>query len=126
MLCRRPSTITLTKSLIVLISYIPALHSRPTNRFSTAFEYHDIDGFAAEDIASSQAFWWKLAISVSLVLIGGVFSGIRIMKLANSGLTLALLSQDEITVHFFKCGCPDYSSYKFCMRVVIRTSKCTH
>src|SRR5205809_240458 len=85
MLYLRPSTIALAKSLIVLISYIPALHSRPTNRFSDGFEYHFIDGFVAED-PSSRAFWWKLVISVILVLIGGVLSGIlEILKLSNSG-----------------------------------------
>ena len=69
---RRPSTFAVTKSLIVLISYLPALHSRPTNGF-TSFDRDD-DGFPAEDPGSPE-FWWKLGISVALVLLGGVFSG---------------------------------------------------
>jgi hypothetical protein len=72
MMLRRPSTFAVAKSLIVLISYLPALHSRPTNGFQSFT--HDDDGFPAED-PSSPAFWWKLGISVALVLIGGVFSG---------------------------------------------------
>ena len=69
---QRPSTFAVTKSLIVLISYLPALHSRPTNGFHSL--KRDDDGFPAED-PGSPAFWWKLGISVALVLIGGVFSG---------------------------------------------------
>jgi hypothetical protein len=71
MLQLRPSTIALTKALILLISYIPALHSRPTNDL---FSMKSADGFPEED-PSSPAFWWKLGISVVLVLVGGVFSG---------------------------------------------------
>ena len=77
----RPASLTLTRSLLLLISYIPALHSRPTG----------FNLFGHEDIPEepwSGAFWWKVGISLVLVLLGGVFAG----------LTLALLSQDEITV----------------------------
>ena len=71
MLQPRPSTIALTKALILLISYIPTFHSRPTNDF---LSLKNIDGFPEED-PSSPVFWWKLGISVVLVLVGGVFSG---------------------------------------------------
>ena len=70
---QRPSTFAVTKSLIVLISYLPVLHSRPTNGFQGFKRYVD-DGFLALD-PDSPEFWWNLGISVALVLVGGVFSG---------------------------------------------------
>lgn len=68
----RTSTYAIAKSLIILISYIPALHSRPTRGIQLAMD--DDGGFPSED-PSSPVFWWKLGISVVLVLLGGVFSG---------------------------------------------------
>jgi hypothetical protein len=65
------------RALLLLVSYIPALHSRPTtgNSFLHAFDDDDDDGgFPAEPI-DSPAFWWKLGVSVILVLLGGVFAG---------------------------------------------------
>jgi hypothetical protein len=56
-----------------LTSYVPALHSRPTSDLQFFKKHHD--GFPEED-PGSPAFWWKLGISVALVLLGGVFSGI--------------------------------------------------
>lgn len=69
---RRPSTFAVTKSLIVLISYLPALHSRPTNGFTS---FIHVDDSVFEEDPNSPEFWWKLGISVALVLLGGVFSG---------------------------------------------------
>lgn len=75
MMLRRTSTFAVTKLLIVLISYLPALHSRPTNGFHSFTHYDDDDGgFPAED-PTSPVFWWKLGISLILVLLGGVFAG---------------------------------------------------
>jgi metal transporter CNNM len=65
----RPTTLTLTKSLLLVISYIPALHSRPTKFYPLKH-----DDFPEEDPASG-AFWWKLGVSLILVLLGGVFAG---------------------------------------------------
>jgi hypothetical protein len=64
------------QSLLFLVSYIPALHSRPTsgNSLLLAFDDDDDGGFPAEPI-DSPAFWWKLGVSVILVLLGGVFAG---------------------------------------------------
>jgi hypothetical protein len=73
----RPSTIALARSLLLLVSYIPALHSRPTigNSLLHAFDDDGDDGgFPAEPIDSPE-FWWKLGVSVVLVLLGGVFAG---------------------------------------------------
>jgi hypothetical protein len=63
------SVLSLTKSAFVLLSYLPALHSLPTRLIK-----RDDDRFPSED-PSSPAFWWKLGVSVLLVLLGGVFSG---------------------------------------------------
>jgi len=114
----RSSTIALTKALLLLISYIPALHSRPTNDF---LSLKSTDGFPEED-PSSPVFWSKLGISVILVLVGGVFSGRTLFhKCAYLGLTLALLSQDEITVGYC-CGHWLTSSYKSSALVVSQMS----
>lgn len=72
MLQQRQSTISIAKVLLLLISQIPALHSRPTTGIELLKEH---DGFPEEDPASP-AFWWKLGISLILVLLGGVFAGI--------------------------------------------------
>jgi hypothetical protein len=96
MLQQRTSTKSIAKILLILISHIPALQSRPTKGLEALDHHHD--GFPEEDPASP-AFWWKLGIGLILVLLGGVFAGITtFIVFANSGLTLALLSQDEITV----------------------------
>jgi hypothetical protein len=76
---RRPSTAAVTRALLLLVSYLPALHSRPTFGNSPLLHVFDNDddddgGFPAED-PSSPAFWWKLGISVILVLLGGLFAG---------------------------------------------------
>jgi len=92
---RRPSTFALTKSLLLLISHIPSLHSRPLGGGIELFKRDD--GFPEEDPATA-AFWWKFGVGLVLVLLGGVFAGMALVDEANSGLTLALLSQDEITV----------------------------
>ena len=92
---RRPSTFALTKSLLLLISHIPSLHSRPLGGSIELFKRDD--GFPEEDPATA-AFWWKFGVGLVLVLLGGVFAGISLCGDANLGLTLALLSQDEITV----------------------------
>ena len=99
---QRPSTFAITKSLLLLISYIPSLHSRPVTGIGGIDLFKkDVDGFPEED-PSSAAFWWKLGISLVLVLLGGVFAGKFAMKdvVLIAGLTLALLSQDEITVTY--------------------------
>jgi hypothetical protein len=72
----RPSTMAVARSLLLLVSYLPALHSRPTtdNSFLHAFDDDDDGGFPAEPIDSPE-FWWKLGVSVILVLLGGVFAG---------------------------------------------------
>ena len=72
----RPSTVAVARSLLLLVSYIPALHSRPTggNLLLHASDDDDDGGFPAEPIDSPE-FWWKLGISVILVLLGGVFAG---------------------------------------------------
>jgi hypothetical protein len=95
MLQQRTSTKSIAKILLILISHIPALQSRPTKGLESLGHH---DGFPEED-PGSPAFWWKLGISLVLVLLGGVFAGIPLLVVfAHSGLTLALLSQDEITV----------------------------
>jgi len=66
------STYSLAKSLILLISYLPAFHSRPT---SEPFLHRSTDDFPQEPVGSG-AFWWKLGVSLVLVLLGGVFAGI--------------------------------------------------
>lgn len=94
-------TFSVAKILVVLISYLPALQSRPTDGIGLLVTItDDDDGFPAEDPAGA-AFWWKLGISIILVLLGGVFAGINplLLDCADLGLTLALLSQDEITVN---------------------------
>ena len=77
----------------MLISHLPRMHSRPIK---------GLDLWKHEDFPESPgsgAFWWKLGISLILVLLGGVFAGPpSIMIVLILGLTLALLSQDEITV----------------------------
>ena len=73
---QRSLTFSLAKLLIVLISYIPALQSRPTDGIGVLVTTADDDGFPVED-PGSPAFWWKLGISVALVLLGGVFSGMN-------------------------------------------------
>jgi len=71
----RPSTAAVTRALLLLVSCLPALHSRPTHGNSLqAVDRDDDGGFPAEPI-DSPAFWWKLAVSVVLVLLGGVFAG---------------------------------------------------
>lgn len=81
---QRPSTFAITKSLLLLISYIPSLHSRPLSGSGIElFKKGDGDGFPEED-PSSAAFWWKLGVSLTLVLLGGVFAGIFLR--GNSGL----------------------------------------
>lgn len=69
------STLSLAKSLIILISYIPAFHSRPTT--GSRFDVFDVEDKFPEESPGSPAFWWKLGISLILVLLGGVFAGIR-------------------------------------------------
>jgi metal transporter CNNM len=71
---QRPSTFAITKSLLLLISYIPSLHSRPVGAPRGLELFKKDDGFPEED-PSSGAFWWKLGISLVLVLLGGVFAG---------------------------------------------------
>jgi hypothetical protein len=66
---QRPSQLSLTKSILVLISYIPLFHSLPVQ-----LAKRDVDGFPEEDPASA-AFWWKLGVSLILVILGGVFAG---------------------------------------------------
>jgi hypothetical protein len=67
-------SLSLAKTLFILISYIPALQSRPTRG---AIRLLDDDGGFPEEDPSSPAFWWKLGISLVLVLLGGVFAGIH-------------------------------------------------
>ena len=70
----RPSTAAVTRALLLLSSCLPALHSRPTHGNSIWSLDGNDGGFPAEPI-DSPAFWWKLAASVVLVLLGGVFAG---------------------------------------------------
>jgi hypothetical protein len=96
---QRPSTFAITKALLLLVSHLPSLHSRPVGGIELFKK--DGDGFPEED-PSSAAFWWKLGISLVLVLLGGVFAGKMLDEgVLIIGLTLALLSQDEITVTHF-------------------------
>ena len=67
-------TFSVAKILVVLISYLPALQSWPTDGTGRLVMLADEDGFPEED-PGSPAFWGKLGISVMLVLLGGVFSG---------------------------------------------------
>jgi hypothetical protein len=92
MLRRRSPSSAVVKTLLVLTSQLPALHSR--SLVGLPGHIHD---FPEED-PGSPVFWWKLAISLVLVLLGGVFAGADPEGKADVGLTLALLSQDEITV----------------------------
>jgi len=71
----RPSTAAVTRALLLFISSLPVLHSRPTQGDFLHSLDDDDGGFPAEPI-DSPAFWWKLAISVVLVLLGGVFAGL--------------------------------------------------
>lgn len=99
---QRPSTFAITKALLLLVSHLPSLHSRPVAGIAGIELFNkDGDGFPEED-PSSAAFWWKLGISLVLVLLGGVFAGKMLDEgVLIVGLTLALLSQDEITVTHF-------------------------
>ena len=72
---RRPSTFALSKSLLLLISHIPSLHSRPLGGGIELFRRDD--GFPEEDPATA-AFWWKFGVGLVLVLLGGVFAGMAL------------------------------------------------
>lgn len=65
------STMSLARALLISISCLPAFHSRPTSGIQL---FDGDDGFPIEDPAGA-AFWWKLGISIILVLLGGVFAG---------------------------------------------------
>jgi len=66
-------TFSLAKVLVILISYLPALQSRPTDGIGAL----DDDGGFPEEDPGSPAFWWKLGVSLILVLLGGVFAGLE-------------------------------------------------
>ena len=69
---RRPSTFAVTKSLIVLISYLPALHSRPTNGFHVF--YRMMMGFQRK-IQAVRRSGGNLELVLLSCSLGGVFSG---------------------------------------------------
>jgi len=79
------STRSVYSALFILLSHLPRLYSFPTT--AVKFLKRDEGDFPEED-PGTPAFWWKLGTSLVLVALGGIFAG----------LTLALLSQDEITV----------------------------
>ena len=83
---RRPSTRSVYGALFLLFSHLPRLHSLPTTAVQQLLKRDEGD-FPEEPI-DSPVFWSQLGISLILVALGGIFAG----------LTLALLSQDEITV----------------------------
>jgi len=70
-------TFSLAKVLVVLISYLPALQSRPTDGIGLLVNVADDDGGFPEEDPRTPAFWWKLGISLVLVLLGGVFAGLE-------------------------------------------------
>lgn len=69
MLQRQPRSLSLTRLTFVLLTYIPVFHSSPL-KWTT-----QVDGFQ-KDKPNSPTFWIKMSVSVGLVLLGGVFSGI--------------------------------------------------
>jgi hypothetical protein len=111
----RPSTKSVYSALFLLVSQLPRLHSFPTTALN--FLKRDEGDFPQED-PSSPAFWWKLGVSLTLVALGGIFAG----------LTLALLSQDEITVSTPPRNLRNtrliYDSYKYWKRVVMKKKVC--
>ena len=72
---RRPTSLSLARVLLVVLSSVPALHSRPTWGSSPI----EARKHLAEE-PGSPAFWWKLGVSVILVLLGGVFSGASLLR----------------------------------------------
>ncbi|ORX38545.1 hypothetical protein BD324DRAFT_621300 [Kockovaella imperatae] len=61
-----------------------------------------------EDPPDSPAFWWKLGLSVALVLLGGVFAG----------LTLALMGSDDLNLRVLSTSSDDAKERKAASKVL--------
>ncbi|CCG81766.1 Uncharacterized protein C4B3.03c [Taphrina deformans PYCC 5710] len=74
---------SIAKLAILLISTLSSLSSQPLGRLLLS-----VEDDAPEEEPGSTKFWWKLGVSVLLILGGGVFAG----------LTIGLMGQDIINL----------------------------
>ncbi|KAJ8606590.1 hypothetical protein MRB53_040819 [Persea americana] len=74
---------SIVKLLLICISTLSSISSHPISKF-----VHLFDDNAPEEEPGSTQFWWKLGLSVALILGGGVFAG----------LTIGLMGQDLINL----------------------------
>lgn len=79
---------SMTKLVLLLISTLSSLSSHPLGQALHILKHDDPD-----EPPGSSRFWWKLGISVLLILGGGVFAG----------LTIGLMGQDIINVWVITC-----------------------
>ena len=75
---------SIVKLVLLLISTLTSLHSHPLASTRTLAPLDD----APEEEPGSPAFWWKMGVSIALILGGGVFAG----------LTIGLMGQDVINL----------------------------
>lgn len=74
---------SIVKLIFLFISTLSSLSSQPLGRILLS-----IEDDTPEEEPGSTKFWWKLGVSVLLILGGGVFAG----------LTIGLMGQDIINV----------------------------
>lgn len=75
---------SITKLVFLTVSTLSSLSSHPIGKALNL--YSEDDG--PDEEPGSTTFWWKLGLSVLLILGGGVFAG----------LTIGLMGQDVINV----------------------------
>lgn len=61
-------------TIVSTIAFATAAHAFPFNLIPYAATLAEPSGEGAEPV-SSGTFWWKVVISMGLVLLGGVFAG---------------------------------------------------
>lgn len=74
---------SIVKLTLILLSTLSSISSHPISKL-----IHLFDDNAPEEEPGSTKFWWKLGLSVALILGGGVFAG----------LTIGLMGQDLINL----------------------------
>ncbi|KAK7448455.1 hypothetical protein VKT23_013717 [Stygiomarasmius scandens] len=108
------------RSSPLLFTYlIPSVLALPFSFFKRSIGVNTLQTFASEDETpeyGSPEFWWKLAISMVLVLLGGVFAG----------LTLGLMGLDELHLRVLATSSDDPAEKKNAKKVLQLMTKGRH